>query len=146
MTGGHRKVSWFFMPAGLFCLALLAGCGSKGQYQVRGKVVYADDADASVLARGLILFDPVNLEESKTSARGTIQADGSFVMGTSKEGDGVAPGTYRILVRPPPFFAHGDREKQPPHLLNERFKDFETSNLKITVDQAIDDFVITVEK
>ncbi len=129
------------------CLLLVgAGCGSGGKHQVRGKVVYANGADVSVLARGWVCFDPVDLEESKSSAKGVILPDGSFVMSTAREGDGVVPGTYRVMVTPPPFFAGRDREKQPPHLLDERFLSFDTSDLKITVDKTYDDFIITVEK
>ena len=59
---------------GLILILSSAGCGSKGQHQVKGKVVYADNADISVLAKGLVLLDPVDLDVVKSSARGVMSS------------------------------------------------------------------------
>ncbi len=121
-----------------------SGCGSKGMHQVKGTVVYADGSDATVLARGLVVFDPIDLEVTKQSAQGEIQADGSFQMSSVKQGDGVVPGKYRVMVQPPSFF--GGREKPRPQLLDPMYQDFETSGIEIDVDAAKSNYVITVRK
>lgn len=120
-----------------------AGCGGPTLYQVKGTVVYKDDEDVAVLARGLVLFEPVDANV-KVSVRGEIQPDGSFQMSTYHPGDGVIPGKYRVMLTPPSF--RGRRDDPRPVLLDDRFQDFETSGLKITVEGPITDYVITVDK
>jgi len=122
----------------------MAGCG-RGLYQVKGKVVYKDGADVSVLAGGKVLFDPADPEMEKVSARGEIQQDGSFAMSTYKNGDGVRPGKYLVMVAPPPFFAKR-RGQETPRLLDERFQSFAASGLEIAVTSPIDDYTVTVQK
>ena len=66
-------------------------------------------------------------------------------MSTYKEGDGVVPGKYRVMLTPPRPFVRRD-ELPPPPLLDASFQDFETSGLEITVTGAMDDYTITVRK
>ncbi len=127
----------------LSTLWVCAGCGGQTLYPVQGTVVYKDDSDVSVLAKGLVIFDPVD-QEVKVSARGEIQPDGSFQMSTTHAGDGVLPGKYRVMVAPPIF--QGGRNKPRPQLLDPDFEDFATSGLQITVTEPVSDFVITVAK
>ena len=119
------------------------GCGGQTLYQVKGTVAYKDEADVSVLANGLVLFDPVDAEV-KVSARGEIKPDGSFRMSTFREGDGVMPGKYRVMLSPPAF--RGKRNEVRPELFDPRFEDFETSGLDITVTGPVINYVITVDK
>jgi hypothetical protein len=130
----------------VFCpvLVFACGCGGPGLYSVKGMVVYKDGSGIAVLERGQIVFDPADPSAPKASARGEIRKDGSFTMSTYKEGDGVVPGAYRIMVVPPPYF--GIRGSSPPELFDSRYEDFETSGLSITVTGPVDDFVVTVEK
>jgi hypothetical protein len=136
--GGWSRLAGFLLVVGL------AGCG-KGLYHVKGQVVYKDGSDVSVLAGGKVLFDPANEEMEKVSARGEIQSDGSFAMSTYQNGDGVKPGKYRVMVAPPPFFAKR-RGQERPRLLDERFQNFATSDLEITVTGSTDDYTVTVQK
>jgi len=132
-------------PIASVALVGLWGCGGQGFHQVKGKVVYMDGSDVSVLTGGFVLFDPADPEgPPKGSARGEIHQDGSFTMGRYKEGDGVIPGKYRVMVTQPPFL--GGRGKVPPPLLDPRFKDFESSGLEITVSGPIADYSVTVAK
>jgi hypothetical protein len=130
------------------CVGLLlltvSGCGQR-LYRVRGQVVYKDGSDVSVLAGGKVLFEPADSEMEQASARGDIQSNGSFEMSTSSPGDGVKPGNYLIMVSPPPFFAKRRGETRP-RLLDDRFRSFDTSGLKITVSGPVDDFTVTVHK
>jgi len=116
-----------------------AGCGGRGLYHVSGQVVYKDGSDPSVLARCLVVFDPADAEGPKSSARGEVQPDGSFQMSTFTEGDGVYAGKYRVMVSVP-------RHSRRLGLLNERYENFATSGLEITVTGAVSDYKVTVEK
>jgi hypothetical protein len=119
------------------------GCGGQTLYQVKGAVAYKDESDVAVLANGLVLFDPVDTEV-KVSARGEIQPDGSFRMSTFREGDGVIPGKYRVMLAPPAF--RGKRNEVRPELLDPSVQDFETSGLTITVTEPVTDYVLSVQK
>lgn len=76
-------------------LALAAcGCGSDRvpTYPVSGHVQFADGEP--------IRTGTVELESAEfgTTATGTIQDDGTFVLGTYKSNDGAAAGTHRAIV------------------------------------------------
>jgi hypothetical protein len=125
-------------------LVVIPGCGGKDLFPVHGHVAYKDGSDISVLAGGWITFVPVDPEVTKVSAQGEIKEDGSFEMSTSRDGDGVAPGTYKVLVAPPRF--KGKRFEKPPQLLDEHFKDLKEADIQITVTAPVNDFAITVHK
>jgi hypothetical protein len=120
-------------------LAGAAGCGSR-MYPVQGKVVFKDGRP---LPGGQVIFEPED-KEAKFSARGDIQADGTFRMGTHTDDDGVPAGTYRAVVmpKPPP---NPDQRPRPPPPIHPRFQSFDKSGLKYTVpsDQQL---TIQVEK
>jgi hypothetical protein len=65
------------------------GCGgTKGAYSVSGKVT---TVDGTPVTDGVVSFTSETL-----SASGALRADGTFSLGTQKEGDGALPGTYRV--------------------------------------------------
>jgi hypothetical protein len=128
---------------GLVLLTCALGCSGQGHYQVRGQVVFEDDSDVAPLAGGLVVFDPADPAIAKKGARGQIKADGSFVMSTTTEGDGVLPGKYRVMVAPPTVIPKRNTPTPPP-VLDERFQKFETSGLEITVPG--DDYTLKVRK
>lgn len=72
------------------CLAfiLLSGCGS--QEQLRGRVTFED---GSPLELGTVCF----LREGYL-ARGIIQPDGSYVVGSEAASDGLPAGTYQVYI------------------------------------------------
>jgi hypothetical protein len=125
-----RKLS-FAPPCRLVVLALglagAAGCGSK-MYPVQGKVIFKD---GRALSGGQVIFEPED-KEANFSARGDIQADGTFRMGTHTDDDGVPAGTYRAVVmpKPPP---NPDQRPRPPPPIHPRFQSFDKSGLKYTV-------------
>ncbi len=115
----------------------LAGCG-QGLYPVRGKVVWENGAVAQELAGGLVVC------ESTTGAggvRGDIEKDGSFQLSTSKPGDGVAPGKYRVAV-----VEWSPREPPPPPIIDLAFANPETSKLEINVEPKANEFTLTVRR
>jgi hypothetical protein len=72
------------------------GCStSNGQMSpllvVKGKVTYKGQP----VAKGTIRFEPDGYGRPAT---GRLQSDGSFVLGTNKEGDGVVAGAHRVSV------------------------------------------------
>jgi hypothetical protein len=132
---------------GLLLALAVAGCGGdKGLVQVKGQVVYADGKDPSVLAKGMVFFDPADPDaEIKVSARGRISDDGSFVMYTYKDGDGVHPGSYKVRVKPPQIMVPRDQDP-PPELLDPKYRSFETTDIQLEVTGPMTDYTVTVKR
>ena len=74
------------MLCAFVCLCF-AGCGD---VSVSGKVTLTD---GTPVTKGKVYF-----EDGSFSATGDIQKDGSYRMGTTKDGDGVPPGQYKIAI------------------------------------------------
>jgi hypothetical protein len=82
-------------------LALLAGvgsgCGAGGGGKapdlipVKGKVSFK----GKPLTKGTVTFEPDGFGRP---ARGDLQSDGTFVLGTLKEGDGAVVGEHRVSI------------------------------------------------
>lgn len=68
-------------------LFFIIGCGNPS---VKGKVTLQDGTPVTV---GKVYF-----ENGAFAATGTIQKDGSYKMGTTKEGNGIPPGKYKIAI------------------------------------------------
>jgi hypothetical protein len=113
------------------CAIFLSGCGS-GIYPVEGQIVWQDGSPAKELARGFVIFD---LPEKQTSARGTIQADGSFRLTTKKPDDGALPGDYKVLVIEVGRKALGgpDASAIAPGAMDSKYSDPSTTDLHATV-------------
>src|SRR5437773_3663831 len=109
-------------------LAMAAGCGSGNTSPVRGKVAFKD---GTPLTGGLVLFRPVD-EKLQVSARGDIREDGTFILGTYKEGDGAVPGKYQVAVTPPPRRKVREKPIERP-FIHPRFEQYETSGLEFEV-------------
>lgn len=80
---------------GFFLLLLTAsGCGeSRPQtFPARGKVVFADGKPVKLGTVELLS------DVHKVNATGTIQKDGSFVLGTYTPDDGAVEGAHRVIV------------------------------------------------
>jgi hypothetical protein len=72
------------------------GCSeSNGQMSpllpVKGKVTYKGQP----VAKGTVRFEPDGYGRPAT---GRLQSDGSFVLGTNTEGDGVVAGAHRVAI------------------------------------------------
>ena len=134
-----------FGPLLMLALAILPfGCGS-GLYPVEGKVVWKDGSPAKELERGYVVFD---LPEKQTSARGTIQADGTFRLTTNKPNDGALPGEYKVLVVEVGRKALGgpDATAIAPGAMDARFSDPSTTPLRATVVAGPNKITLTVER
>jgi hypothetical protein len=116
-------------------LALLgvAGCGDKPPKiegtAVRGKVVYKGKGNVGVLAAGKVrLRSDANPE---LVVFGTIEEDGSFVLGASAPGKspgGVPAGEYKARIEPP-----DNDEGRPLPVVHPKYLDFNRSGLRVTV-------------
>jgi len=69
--------------------AITTGCG--GNVPLQGKVTFKEDG--SPLALGIVYFD-----SGITTARGTINSDGSYKVGTLRQNDGLPRGEYKVYI------------------------------------------------
>jgi hypothetical protein len=125
-------------------LALLVGCRDDGRlptYDVAGKVVFSDGAP---LPGGWILFES---PESRLAARGIIEADGTFRLGTYEEHDGAVAGRQLVAITPAaPRGYDPDRGTAPP-VIDPKYSHMDTSGIELVVQPASkNDFTITVER
>jgi hypothetical protein len=105
--------------------ALAAGCSGPRLVPVEGAVVWPDGSPALDLGGGAVEFESA---DRQTSARGEIGPDATFTLSSSKPGDGVPPGEYRVVVVPPP-----PPGEAPSRLIDPRFCKYDTSGLTYTV-------------
>lgn len=78
----------------IFVVTLIVGCGEARvpMYPVSGKVVFSD---GSPVRTGTVELESI---DQQTTASGTIQNDGTFVLGTYESSDGAAAGQHRAIV------------------------------------------------
>jgi hypothetical protein len=84
----------------IICCTVLCGCGPSGPQRVpvRGKVTF-DGAPPPGL--GTVYFATIKAAEGfpRRPGHGNFQkGDGSFVVTSVKSGDGLVPGTYRVMI------------------------------------------------
>ncbi len=135
-AGVHRSFyAWAFV---LPVLLSASGCGSQTFFPVSGKVTYKN---GQPVTEGFVIFEPLN---QKISARGEIQADGSFRLSTHRENDGAMEGEYKVLIAPPPLPEEGKPRRSAIH---PKYQDLESTPLKFTVtrDREKNKFHIEVE-
>ena len=92
----HKRVIRWIILSGLL-LAGGSGCGSEAGVTaplipVKGKVTYKGQP----LDKGVIKFEPDGGYGRKAS--GPLQSDGTFVLTTDKEGDGVVAGHHKVSI------------------------------------------------
>src|SRR5262245_39083868 len=86
---------FMFRGCGLLALLLLTGCGSSGPARVRG-VVKLDGEPVAGAAVTFVAQDP-----GGRHAYGSTNENGEFELSTTKPGDGVLPGKYKVVIQPP---------------------------------------------
>lgn len=110
-------------------------------YPVRGRVVFAD---GSRVRTGKIEFES---SDYGTTSTGTINEDGSFVLGTYESDDGAPEGQHKVIVMQlvvrDGTVTHTKDHGAP---VDPRFARYETSGLSATVDAGgTNDLIIQVE-
>jgi hypothetical protein len=113
-----------------------AGCGG-GLYPVSGKVTLND---GTPLTKGLVIFEGQE-GDKKVTARGELQADGTYRLGTKRPGDGAPPGKYQVLISPQ---IDVDSPQDPP--FDKRYTQFGTSGLTFEVTAGTNDFPIQLSR
>jgi len=135
----------------LMCLLVsgFAGCGEN--IGLRGKVTFSDTKEP--LPCGEIHFTTESF-----LARAAIQPDGTYTVGTEKQGDGLPPGTYQIVIvnavkggeeptEPATMDSRGMPASTPAkQLIDPKYKNKETSGLTLTVDKSTKVFDFAVDR
>jgi hypothetical protein len=135
---------WLRVAAVGCALAAAGGCGGTNLYPVRGTVAFKNGAPFTPLVGGQVVFEPLE-PAAKESARGEIQADGTFRLGTYRSGDGARPGKYKVLVMPPAPSPSEEKRPHPP-VLHPRYQRPDQTPLRCTVTRGDNQYPITVEK
>jgi hypothetical protein len=117
------------MLISIAALPMLIGCGAPKFYPVRGRVILFG---VGLLTDGEIRFQPDSNPD--LIAAGRIQKDGSFSLATPSHGDGALEGTCKVAVVVEP------RQGKP--VVDERFADFDTSDLQFTVTERSENYFI----
>lgn len=132
---------FFAISLCLVCLMVLAvGC-SKNQ-KLGGKVTFSDDNTA--LDTGTVIFESATL-----LARGTIEKDGTYTVGTESDKDGIPPGEYKVYISgavrmvPP---AEGSLMPGQEPLIEAKFTSGQTSGLIYKADGTNKKFDIKVDR
>jgi hypothetical protein len=121
-------------------IALLpAGCGDR-MYPVRGTVTLED---GTTVSKGMIVVERMEGGDPIT-AQGAIQSDGSYELSTTKPGDGVPPGKYRVLINAMDLSDVPDEQKDIP--FHYKYLSFKTSDLELEVKRGSNDYPIRLTK
>jgi hypothetical protein len=131
------KKSLFFVLSVM--LLLFAGCGNK--VGLRGKVTFSDDGKP--LHTGTVCF-----ETDTYLARGTLQPNGTYVVGSISERDGLPPGIYRVFISGAEKEIGRDKDDMPimEPLIDTKFASGSTSGLSLDVTRSTKTFDIKVER
>lgn len=130
-----KKVS-FRLPLILFSLICLSflGCGDK--VGLKGKVVFSDDG--APLTVGTVCFSTPTFQ-----AKGDIDAQGNFTMGSIAEADGLPPGKYQVSI------IGAEREQEgfgKEYLVAEKWCSPKNSGLTVDVDKSTKFIEIKVDR
>jgi len=117
----------------------LNGCGTR-RYPVTGAVALED---GTPVTKGMIIAERVEGGDAIT-VQGEIRADGTFQLGTTKPGDGVPPGKYRVLINSMDLSDLPDEQKDLPY--DAKYLSFKTSGLELEVKRGATDFPIKLAR
>ncbi|MGL6194173.1 MAG: hypothetical protein ACRC2T_05060 [Thermoguttaceae bacterium] len=122
----------------VFCLVtLFLGCSSK--VPMSGKVLFSDNDEP--LTVGTVCFD-----NGKIQARGGIKPDGTYILGTDSEKDGIPRGSYKVCV-----MGAMEPSQQGPMsgytpVISQKYTDLATSGLTVEVDGKTKTFDFKVDR
>ena len=113
----------------VFCLLAFAiGCG--GQPGVRGKVVFSDDK--APLTKGIVNF----VNEARI-ARGQIESDGTYVIGSIKANDGLPPGTYQVYLTNTETTEASAGGLKKEYIIDRKYDNAKTSGITVEVKKSM---------
>ena len=125
------KRFYIFWVVGVFLLVLV---GCNGHVGLSGKVTYSDDG--SPLPVGSVVFKKGGLV-----SWGKLQSDGTYVIGSMSEADGLPPGEYQVYVSgAEKVLVPGNEEKGTPaimeSLIDLKYTAADTSGLTVEVKRS----------
>lgn len=144
ITFSLRCVRSRILMSALGFFVLCSGCGQKQPptYPARGRVSFSDGKPVMLGTVELLSAD------GKWNAQGTIQPDGTFVLGTFASDDGAVEGTHQAIVMqmivsdglPKHSLDHGDP-------VDPFYGSYASSPLTATIQAAeSNDITLTVER
>lgn len=117
----------------------LVGCSENIHF--RGNVTYSDDG--SPLTTGTVCF-----ATDTFLARGYLKSDGSYMLGSLNERDGIPPGTYRVYIIDAETSIDVDKDGTPvmKQLVGKKYTNPMTSGLTTEVSESIKHFDFSIER
>jgi hypothetical protein len=108
-------------------LFIVVGCGNPG---VHGTVVFSDDQ--SPLTRGVVIFASEN-----HTARGSIDKNGNYVVGSNRAKDGLPVGEYKVYVTNTEIYYPPNSGKPLyERVIHPKYEKPETSGLVLNVNSS----------
>ena len=123
-------------------LIFLAGCGN-GKVSLKGKVTFSDD-DSPVPA-GTVAF----VSGDGKMSRGNIKEDGTYVVWTESDKDGLPPGDYQVFISSALKSTLVDEKYgiyDYEQLILKKYEDPGTSGLSVKVDASTKTYDIKVDR
>ena len=111
----------------ILLLITIAGCG--GKPNVKGKVVFSDDK--TPVKQGIVIF-----ENEKGIARGQIDENGTYTIGSEKATDGLQAGTYKVYLAGTEIFDSSGGFPKMEYVVDRKYDKPETSGLTVEVKKS----------
>jgi hypothetical protein len=123
----------------VFIIFILNGCNSNIQFG--GKITFSEDG--SPLTRGVVCF-----ETDTFAARGNLTPDGTYILGSVAEKDGLPAGKYRVYIAGALKENGLDKYNQPIYepVIDTKYASKETSGLECNVNKSTKHFDFQVER
>lgn len=116
-------------PLRMACLLLLAGCGGASHELETATVSGTAKIDGEPLSSGYVYVLP----SKGRMAKGIVQEDGSFVLGTYESDDGAQVGTHSVIVVPVPADEGSRKPDRSAVKIPRKYAKASTSGLTVTV-------------
>lgn len=119
----NRSAEFLFITVAILSFPLAIGCGKSDVGKVSGTISRKDGTPvvgARVIGRS---------DETGKSANGQTNAEGHYEFGILSVGDGIAPGSYNVMV----VEDRGDEINPRPATIASKYSKLATSGLKFSV-------------
>ncbi|MDR2761072.1 MAG: carboxypeptidase-like regulatory domain-containing protein [Planctomycetaceae bacterium] len=128
-----KSILLFIVSALLFCV----GCGS-GKVPLSGTVTLDDGTPLNV---GAVIF-----ATDTFSAKGNIDANGNYVMGTLRTNDGLPAGTYKVYIEGATTVITSNKQETSRSLIDDQYSSYDSTPLSCEVPVANNTFNIKIPK
>jgi hypothetical protein len=122
-------------------LVTVCGCNSdqKKTYPTKGKFVWEDGAAVKELSGGMVVFQ---CDAEAISAKGPIDDEGSFVVGTHTLDDGAVAGKHKVSIMQPAD--QNASEYRALQVVDRKYESMDTTDLEVTIEPKPNDLVLKV--